>query len=176
MTDRFAHLINIGGVAGLLGWSLYVFKTLPARIPLHFNAAGVADRFGAATMGNWLMAPLVAVGLVVMMYGIAGLTGVIPHKYVNMPRKQQFLQLPLEKRNQIMGVVRSLMYWMSVPLVFLMCVAQASIYFVAMHPGTGMPEYMSTMLVAMLVAEALVSIGYLWWLYKIIGEAARDSY
>ena len=174
MANRVAHLINGGALAGLLGWSLYVYGSLPARIPLHFNAAGTPDRFGGATLGNWMLAPLVAVGLVAMMYGIAWLTGIIPHKYVNMPRKRQFLQLPPEERDRIMGVVRSLMYWMSVPLVFLMCVAQASIYVVAMHPGTAMPGYMSVMLVALLVSEALVSIGYIWWLYRVIGEAVRE--
>ena len=48
-----------------LGW-----QDLPARIPAHFNAAGVADRWVATSFFVWCMPALIAIAMSVVLYAV----------------------------------------------------------------------------------------------------------
>ncbi|QYK53950.1 MAG: SdpI family protein [Fimbriimonadaceae bacterium] len=58
-------------VAATAIYTAMVYPKLPAEIPVHFNAAGVADRYEAKESGAWLM--------VWMMGGMTALFAILPH-------------------------------------------------------------------------------------------------
>jgi len=162
-------------LAVLWGWSLWVFDHLPDRIPMHFDAAGIPDRWGAASWGNWLLVPLTALGLAAMMYGIAWGVSHIPPKHINMPRKDRFLVLPPEAQGRVVGVLRAMMYWLTVPMVVIFMVAQFSMYAAARGQGTLLSGAMVWVIVAMLIIEVLITIGFMWWLYRFIEQLSAST-
>lgn len=78
LRDRIAQTLLLGGLLfalGLLAYLVWHFPTIPAQIPLHFNAAGVPDRIGprsalfvlpAAALFIWLLNALV--GMILYRY------------------------------------------------------------------------------------------------------------
>lgn len=87
-------------VAVHLAFSATVYGDLPARIPTHFNAAGVPDGFGARS--SWWLLPTISVASAALMIGVAL---VLPRRpdLLNLPNKQEILALP---RDAQVAVVR----------------------------------------------------------------------
>jgi len=87
-------------VIALLAFSTAVYADLPARIPTHFDAAGVPDGFGARS--SWWVLPSISVASAALTIGIAL---VLPRRpdLLNLPSKQEILALP---RDAQIAVVR----------------------------------------------------------------------
>ncbi|MGA1056106.1 MAG: DUF1648 domain-containing protein [Phycisphaerales bacterium] len=94
----------LGPVAGLATvWTLAAmwWPTLPAKIPLHFDAAGVPDRWGPASVANWFMLPFIATWITAMIGGIAIFLPSLARHWpgiVNVPQKKRWVALPPEER------------------------------------------------------------------------------
>lgn len=113
--------IAAGAICGLLPlaglaivWSLAAlwWPTLPARIPLHFDGAGVPDRWGPASVANWFMLPFVATWLTVLAGGIAAFMPALVRTWpaiVNVPQKKRWMALPPEARVRTAAPVRWLL-------------------------------------------------------------------
>ena len=88
-------------VAVHLAFSAIVYGDLPARIPTHFNAAGVPDGFGARS--NWWLLPMINVASAALTIGVAL---VLPSRpdLLNLPSKPEILALP---RDAQIAVVRT---------------------------------------------------------------------
>jgi uncharacterized membrane protein len=95
----FGVVVAHGGFAAL------VFDRLPARIPVHFGVDGAADAWSAPGLGSWFL--IVVVSAVLALAVAAGALAVfrIPPKWMNLPRKAEFLQLPEPERRAVLGVV-----------------------------------------------------------------------
>ena len=62
--DRLLSLIAFATVAGLLGYSIWVYPQLPDRIPIHFNLRGEPDDYGPKSI--FLILP----GIALALYGL----------------------------------------------------------------------------------------------------------
>ncbi len=66
--DKLMEFVGAGALLLFLGYSAYHFVSLPAEVPIHFNAAGEPDRYGHK--GVFLILPGIAgllhVGLTVL--------------------------------------------------------------------------------------------------------------
>jgi hypothetical protein len=97
-------IFAFGPIAGLAAvWTLAAmwWPTLPAKIPLHFDGAGVPDRWGPASVANWFMLPFIATWITVLIGGIAVFLPAIARHYpglVNVPQKKRWVALPPEER------------------------------------------------------------------------------
>jgi len=78
--DWLLEAIALVGLGVLLGYVAYYYPQLPASIPTHFNAAGVADEYGTRT--SILFLPVIALFIYVMMT----LINLVPHTF-NYPGK-----------------------------------------------------------------------------------------
>ena len=99
----FAGLAVVWSLAGL--W----WPTLPAQIPLHFDGAGVPDRWGPASVANWFMLPFIATWLTAMIGGITAFMPALARSWpaiVNVPQKRRWMALPLEARIRTIAPVR----------------------------------------------------------------------
>jgi hypothetical protein len=78
-------------VIGTFGFAAMGYPDLPARIPTHFNANGVADGFGPRS--NWWFLPGISVASSVLLIGVVLM---IPRRpdLLNLPSKPQILALP----------------------------------------------------------------------------------
>ncbi|MDY0004393.1 MAG: DUF1648 domain-containing protein [Polyangia bacterium] len=74
---------------------------LPARHPVHWNAAGQPDRWVAAGSCEWYVLPIVAAALAALLVALALLMPRIPLSMWNMPRKEQFMALPREAKESV---------------------------------------------------------------------------
>ena len=94
-------------LAGLFGYAASLYARLPERLPIHFNAAGVADGFAPKSWGAWLLLPC-AMSLVCVVSVVAGLAIMgTDLRWVNIPHKQEFLALPRHVQEPILrGFVR----------------------------------------------------------------------
>jgi hypothetical protein len=91
----------IGALAVLWGLAATWWPTLPAKIPLHFDAAGVPDRWGPASVANWFMLPFIATWITAMIGGIAIFLPSLARHWpgiVNVPQKKRWVALPPEER------------------------------------------------------------------------------
>lgn len=110
--------IAAGAICGLLPfaglavvWSLAAlwWPTLPAQIPLHFDAAGTPDRWGPASIANWFMLPFIATWISLLIGGIAAFMPTLVRTWpaiVNVPQKKRWMALPPEARIRTIGPVR----------------------------------------------------------------------
>ncbi|MCS3633347.1 hypothetical protein GGP57_000638 [Salinibacter ruber] len=62
--DRLTHGLNAALSLLLVGGSLWVFPTLPARVPRHFGLGGTADAYWDATLLHWMVLPAIAIVVV----------------------------------------------------------------------------------------------------------------
>jgi uncharacterized membrane protein len=117
-------LIVVLAVSFVSMWlvSLYCYTLLPARIPTHYDAAGVPDAFAAKTIGMALALPTtftVLTGIfVAMAVGLPALAARYS-RFLNVPNKEQFLKLSVESRTRALEPMRDLSLMMPVPLSLL---------------------------------------------------------
>jgi len=78
--DWLLEALALVGLGVLLGYVAYHYPKLPASIPTHFNAAGVADEYGAKV--SILFLPVIALFL----YVLLTLINLVPHTF-NYPGK-----------------------------------------------------------------------------------------
>jgi hypothetical protein len=87
------------GVLAVWASAAWWWPTLPALIPLHFDASGLPTRWGPASAENWFLVPFIAtwpLGLV------AGISLVLPALVRNHP---EFVNLPGRLKSKWIGLV-----------------------------------------------------------------------
>jgi uncharacterized membrane protein len=82
------------------------YPKLPARIPMHFDIAGRPDRWSGR--GGLIVLLALAAVMTAALYVIVGLTAkwAANPRYLNIPRKNEFLRLPAEKQAAYWAVYR----------------------------------------------------------------------
>jgi uncharacterized membrane protein len=88
---RILLAITVLVIAALLIFSATVYGDLPARIPTHFNAAGIPDGFGPRN--RWWLLPAISVVSAVVTVGISLMLPSRPD-LLNVPSKSEILALP----------------------------------------------------------------------------------
>lgn len=103
---RLYDLLNLALLV-LMGTTVFTaYPKLAARIPMHFDFAGRPDRWSGRSGLIVLLASSAV--MTAVMYVIIGLTAkwAANPKYLNIPRKGEFLRLPEEKRAAYWAVYR----------------------------------------------------------------------
>jgi len=91
------------GLATIWSLAAWWWPTLPALIPLHFDAAGLPTRWGPANVVNWFLIPFIATWALGLVAGISlALPALARHhpEFVNLPGrlKRIWIGLPAETR------------------------------------------------------------------------------
>lgn len=122
----------LGGVAGLFAFAVATFERLPERIPAHFNASGVTDRFANKEWAMWLSIPGVAllVCTLTIIISLAMLKGNV--RWMNIPYKQRFLELAETEQQPILRGFAFIMMCTGPIWCLLVFTLQWNIYRVAM--------------------------------------------
>ena len=94
---------TILGLATVWMLAAWWWPTLPALIPLHFDAAGLPTRWGPANVVNWFLIPFIATWALGLVAGISlALPALARHhpEFVNLPGrlKRIWIGLPAETR------------------------------------------------------------------------------
>ncbi len=96
-------LIVVVVVHGLFAGLTY--GDLPRTIPIHFDVSGTPDGFAGASIGNWFLMWFVSLGCG-LLFGVFSLKlDTIPPRYFSMPRRDEFLALPIPARSRVLAAI-----------------------------------------------------------------------
>lgn len=114
---RGAHAVNVLLLVATFATAIARHASQPGRIPLHFDLAGLPDRWGEKSWGTTLAVPLVAVGLTALVYAGAWIVGWARRNpaMLNLPDKAAFLALPPSLQEPIWRQLRAMFFWLAVP-------------------------------------------------------------
>ena len=102
-------------------------KTLPERIPVHFNLRGEPDRWTSDPAVIWFLLPVVSTLLVLMFLYIGRLSRGRPQLW-NIPEKKRFLALTPEQREPILARLLGVMDVAALYTCVLLFYVQTAIY------------------------------------------------
>lgn len=121
-------------VVGMLAFSASVYPDLPARIPTHFNAAGVPDGFGPRT--NWWFLPGVNVFSSMLLIGVVMRIPRHPD-LLNLPSKPEILALPPEAQRSVVRQAQPGLMMLGFMVAAMFAYMQYASWTSAMGRGTG---------------------------------------
>lgn len=118
---RVAHALNALSVLGTFAAAILGHAGQPDRVPMHFDLAGVPNRWVDKSWGNTLAVPFLAVSITAFIYGSAQILGwARKHpKMLNMPDKEAVLALPSDLQDPIWRQMKATIYWVAVPVTLL---------------------------------------------------------
>lgn len=140
--------------------ALWLWPTLPERIPLHFDATGAPDRFGARTAWNWFLLPGIATVLVGLFafalppWIVSLARGNSP--YLSVPRKADFERLDPPARVRAVGPVIDMLQVIAAELALLFAVILYGSAQVAKEAWPGLPTAMVLGAFGVLLATVLL--------------------
>lgn len=143
------HALNALLLTALVAASLYVYPDLPAGMPLHFGADGEATRWGDRTLLSWMTLPLIAVAIVLLMYGVGALMPRRPQSF-NIPDKDKLLQLPQALQHWVIGGAVNMLHALTLTMLVTFCGIQYGTWEAA-HTGTGSPMIVASLLFSLVV-------------------------
>jgi uncharacterized membrane protein len=136
--------INLALLGLLWIYTLVRLPLLPARIPMHYNAAGVVDSWQTSGAGTWLMPALIALGLNLFIWVIAVLVRKLPPAMINLPKESQrreFTRLPREERRPVYLMFDSLLFYLMLPMNIMFLLVQYSTFMVGTGRWQTLPRY-----------------------------------
>jgi uncharacterized membrane protein len=127
LKSRFVHGLNAVLGFALVAGSLIAWPGLPDRLPIHFGADGMPDRFADTTLLSWFGLPVLAILLGVGLYLLAA---VLPTKpsWINLPDKKRFMSLPNEAKEPVFRRVQYLTYVSVAFLLVILDLVQLAVY------------------------------------------------
>lgn len=144
------------GVVASVGVVADLYSRLPARIPTHFNAEGVADGFGARST-LWVL-----VGVVVWSYGMLSVINFLPVT-VNSPKP-----LTVAQREAVWTDALALVGWIKVEMAWLM----AYLLFAMARNGLGRQAGLGAAFAPVLMVVILGTGGfYLAKIFRLMRES-----
>jgi hypothetical protein len=174
-----AVVLPLAGLVMVWGLAIAWWPTLPARIPLHFDASGRPDRWGSSS--QWFLLPMIATLVIGLVGGIGAALPAVVRSHpglVNTPRKKQWLALDAEARLRALLPMRWLLAWVGVFASGLFVWTLAGTRWVAMDPDPANPTrtiggawivlaFVGVILVGVLLASVAV--------FRRIGEETRRA-
>jgi uncharacterized membrane protein len=151
---------------------LSAYPRLPGRIPVHFNIAGDPDRWGEKS--EILILVAVVWGLNILLYAFAVSMPRLARnpQRLNIPHKQEFLKLPVEKQALYWDLLREFMTGMTVAVNLVFYLLVHATLEVVVGKATSFP--VKDMWAGLLVL-ALMLIFYLPRLFTLPGKLIRGE-
>ncbi len=171
--DRLTHGLNAALSLLLVGGSLWVFPTLPARVPRHFGLGGTADAYWDATLLHWMALPVIAIVVVGVVYGAAWWVGTRPSA-VSMPNQQQYDALRPADQRVIARHVQTVLYGTATAMLVLFAVAQWSTYRVATSATNTLPGVGWALPLGIPVVLTIATGVLAWWLPRRMRRLADN--
>lgn len=128
---RAFDAVNSFLTVGIVGFALWAWPKLPARIPKHFGPDGQPDAWGETTLGSWLFIPVLALLIV---GGIGWFRRVMPRKpgWVNLPDKTNLKKLPAVAREPVLKMMSGFLSLVQMEILVIFALIQFSTYRSAM--------------------------------------------
>lgn len=159
---RWSGALLLFSLALCIGLACMWWPAVPARVPLHFDFAGDPDRYGERGFWSWFLLPTLAVG-VALLFGV-----LLPRwidwlaerdpALINVPDKQRFLALDVERRRQALRPMLALLRVLGAQIALLFTLVQYATLQVARGTWTRLPTALMLAAIAVLVVTALGSI------------------
>ncbi len=122
-TVRVAHALNALFILGNFAVPILGYAGQPDRVPVHFDLAGIPNRWTDKSWSNTLAVPFIALAMTALLYGSAQIVGWVRRhpNMLNLPDKEAFLALPPELQAPVWRQMKAMIYWLAVPetLLFL---------------------------------------------------------
>jgi uncharacterized membrane protein len=171
-----AHALNGLLLLVMCAVAAGTYDRLPETIPMHFGADGMPDSVTEKTYLNWMILPLVALGMTALIYLSALFVPLVrrrPH-LVNLPgrARERFLRLTPAQREPVLQLICALTFWIAVPTNGLMVWIQWLVYRAAL--AGRMLDSPWPPMIAFLLVLCVVSVAFIVWMYREIGEAEGD--
>lgn len=146
---------NITLLVLLFAVSAWVWPELPERIPAHYGADGVIDRWSETTLLSWFAMPLVALAMSALLYGVAALSTRSVAR-INLPGKERLLTLPHERQQAVLARLRAGIEMLALPTTIIFCIIQVANYRGAHGLETG--GLMTAVLIIAMAGSPLLAI------------------
>lgn len=170
MTARLVHGLNAALLVALVGGSAVAWPGLPAEIPIHFGPSGEPDRWADTTLLTWFGLPALAVVLTLALYLGAQVLPSRP-RWLNMPDRERFLELPEDARGPVYRHVRTLLYLAATVLLVVFGLLQIAVYREAL--GTLGGSYIVAVLIVAVGSGPVLAIFAIVGLQRAVDEAWR---
>jgi uncharacterized membrane protein len=169
-----AHLLNLILLLAMWGFAAWTYDALPDPMPVHFCASGAPDRFVEKSTLEWMVLPLSALGMTVLLYASALLVPLVRRKphLVNLTPgyRRKFVGLSPSAREPILAVVSAMIFWMAVPTNGLLLWLLVDVH-AAVSSGRYATSPWAPMGAFFLCFAAAITI-FLVWLHRAIDAAA----
>lgn len=164
-------LIRLASV-GLLAYSFLFIYTwmprLPARIPVHFNAAGRADAWGDPGMLWWLL--LVQLGMTGLFLGLPWLHSRFPNLgHIGVHRMRDFSP---EQRDEIQATLAQMFGIDSILINGVFVYLIRGTIHAAMNPGAGLSPWPPGLMAG---GTIVVSLYFVWRLTRLKPDHRRNQ-
>jgi hypothetical protein len=163
------HWLNALLLAAYAWWAATVFDRLPERVPLHFGASGVPDRWAETDFWSWFLLFGIALGVTAALYASAWwILWLARHRptWVNLPERERFLKLETDDRVFVVQPLCALVYWLAAGINALIWASHFWSYQVAVGAADGLPALF-------LPAVLVVSIVPLFFVPAMLGHIQK---
>ena len=118
-----------GLTLALVAMAAWAWPGLPERIPLHFGADGLPDRWGERSVWGWFLLPALGVAMAALMDGIGRWSVRHPEKQtINLPQSGDLMALPLEYRIPVLKRAAAVLAGVGVAMLAAFCLFQIGSY------------------------------------------------
>lgn len=140
---RIIKIMAIALIVAMVIYVFYVYPTLPKQIPVHFNAAGVPDKY-ADKITIWFL-PLINV----MLYFLIGYTA----------KKQKFYKIPNSIKNKPKIAITMVYYFMVICMAIMFIITYQAVGIAQGNdPALGVMYPVLSLLVLL-----VVNFGFVWY-------------
>ncbi|HET6681069.1 MAG TPA: DUF1648 domain-containing protein [Gemmatimonadaceae bacterium] len=124
---RPMRIVSVVLLVVLAVGSAAAWPTLPGEIPTHFDLSGRPDSFAATSLASWFALP--AIGVLTWALVLASSHFAIKHpSLLNIPHKQDFLELPEANRPPVARHIRELLDAVGVHVLLVFGIVQLAVY------------------------------------------------
>jgi len=161
---RASAVLAVLSVAVLWICALWLWPGLPELIPVHFDAGGVPDRFGARTPFNWFLLPgiatvmglLLAFGLPLWIRRLAASNSLLLH----VPNKRDFTALSPESRVRAVEPMLVMLRLVAVEIALLFGILLCGCARIASGALQRLPPSLVWMSLVLMIGTALLSFPF----------------
>ncbi|MBO6574973.1 MAG: DUF1648 domain-containing protein [Rhodothermales bacterium] len=167
MDRSLYHAGNLLLLALLVGGSVFVFDTLPERVPIHYGIDGTPDRWTERSWFAWMLIPGLAVLLTGMMYGLARFMRRHPD-HINTPDPKRYQQLSAEQKQTVVDQQMGMMWGITLAMNLMFVAIQWGGYQASIGVQDGLPLWSMLSIAAFVVVTMVLALRALTTSNKLI--------